>query len=1007
MDTRAFDAEYKKLNPEQREAVDSIEGPVMVVAGPGTGKTQVLTLRIANILKKTDTSPENILALTFTDAAATNMRRRLAEIIGSRAYQVVISTFHSFCNDIIKKHPESFPAIVGSEHISEVDQVRIIESCIDDESPKSTLELLRPFGNPHLYVPNIRRAIDVLKREGISTNRFQEIIQKERKRFEETPDLYHTSGRYEGRMKTVYAQQAKRISKNEELASLYERYQSILREQKQYDFADMIMETLSAISSDHDLLSELQETHQYILVDEHQDTNNAQNRIIEMIASFHASPNLFVVGDEKQAIFRFQGASLENFLYFEKRFKDVKRITLVRNYRSSQSILDSAGSILSGELPLEAHAGHLLAPISIAALSQPEAEADYIASDVEKRAQERVPYGEIGVLYPENADAHGIARALWQKGIPYTIESDQNLFDDADVSKLVMVLRAVENYGEDEDIARLMHIRWFGIHPLDTYRLLRFAHEQKISLYELVHNKKLFARIDLSKPRALQVCIDKISDWVSFASEEPLTLLVSRIIRESGILKEILSSPNAHDRMDALNSFFDEVQKIGRGGGVPKLKDFFTYLETIEKHRLSIKKHHSHLREGMVRLMTVHKAKGLEFDIVYIAKVYDGHFGGRRIADRLALPPAVYSLSGDVMPESRSEDDARRIFYVALSRARKHVVITYPREDDDGKELLPSQFITEIKPDLTEEINVREFEEKRVLESAKRFESGTYPVHDLKDKEFVRALFISHGMSVSALNNYLVCPWRYFYRNLIRIPEPKGKSALYGTAVHEALHTFFSQLKDRDVTKESLLSAFEQSLGKQPLTPRDRKDVLEKGKVALGGFYDTYYKTANRNVLVEFNVKGIELEEDIRITGKIDKIEFLGNGNEVNVVDYKTKKPVTRNAIMGKTKSNDTGDMYRQLVFYKLLLDLYEDGKPARAGEHRGGYKMVSGEISFVEPDDKGRYKSEKFVPTDEEVKNLKEEVLRVSHEILDLAFWDKACGDKKCEFCTLRSHMT
>jgi len=256
MTSEEFETQYKRLNKAQKEAVDAIEGPVMVAAGPGTGKTQILALRIANILQKTDTKPENILAITFTESGVVNMRRRLREMIGNSAYRVAINTFHGFCNEIIRDRPEDFPAIIGSVNITEADQVRVLEEVFSE----LTLEKLTTFGDPFYYLRSAQSSIGQLKQEGVDPEKFGVEVEKLVKEFWQTEDLYSTKKGYEGKLKTKYADELKRIEKNKELALVYALYQQKMREYKYYDFTDMIMEARKALGSNQDLLLSLQET---------------------------------------------------------------------------------------------------------------------------------------------------------------------------------------------------------------------------------------------------------------------------------------------------------------------------------------------------------------------------------------------------------------------------------------------------------------------------------------------------------------------------------------------------------------------------------------------------------------------------------------------------------------------------------------------------------------------------------------------------------------------------
>ncbi len=258
-------------------------------------------------------------------------------------------------------------------------------------------------------------------------------------------------------------------------------------------------------------------------------------------------------------------------------------------------------------------------------------------------------------------------------------------------------------------------------------------------------------------------------------------------------------------------------------------------------------------------------------------------------------------------------------------------------------------------------------------------------------KEFIRELFRERGFSVTALNNYLDCPWKYFYSNLLRLPQTETVYQMYGTAVHRALERFWDTKEEGgEATRELLLSKFEESLRMHPLPEKDLQSILKKGRAALGAYYDNYAPTWSGRVMTEYSIRGIALTEDVILTGKLDKLEMQGGQNEVVVVDYKVKQPESRNWIEGKT-ANSTGAYKRQLVFYKLLLDL------------QGKFRMRAAAIDFVEPNDRGKFKREEFEISAEEVSSLKEEVLRVAGEILDLSFWDKGCGEKDCQYCVLR----
>jgi DNA helicase-2/ATP-dependent DNA helicase PcrA len=988
----SFEIAYKRLNLAQKQAVDAIEGPVMVIAGPGTGKTQILTLRIANILRLTDTEPENILALTFTEAGVASMRKRLIEFIGSPAYGVNIKTFHGFCNDIIKNYPEEFPAIIGAESINEVDQIRIIKELIDD----LPLKELKPFGDVFYYLRPILSSLNELKREGVTVERLAEVVAEETESFQKIDDLIYDKGPHKGKMKGKYQDLLRRINKNKDLALFYRKYGEKLREKKLYDYSDMIMEVLRTISENGDLLLRLQEEYQYILVDEHQDTNNSQNKIMEMLCNFHKNPNVFVVGDEKQAIFRFQGASLENFLYFKTLYPEAKLVALEENYRSTQSILNSAESLIHGEKQLQAKAGHPEKKISLYEFSRPEVEDYFLAEDIRKKIGVGITPNDIAVLYRENKDAFPIAEALDKAGVPYAIESDQDILSDLNIQKLVILFEGIEHFGDQGRFIEAMHIDFLGIEPLDIYKMIEYSNANKVSIFDICRSEETMKSLGLSSPKTLFDLFEKMSRWLTFSRNKYLTELFEIVVRESGFLANILQGENVIEEMDKVSGLFQEMKEFLEKHKSAKLKDFLEYLGMLKEHNVLLKKggNMARLVKG-VRLMTAHKSKGQEFSHVYIVDCRDGHWGNKRRANYLPLPPKIFSLLGQNVGEDDGLDDERRLFYVALTRAKKEVTISYAKTNLDRKEQLPSQFITEINQELIETGSPKEYEDYFASHHEVLFRESVKTPVNIKDKDFIRELFLRNGLSVTALNNYLLCPWQYFYTNLFRIPKAKTKHQMYGTAVHGAFRDFFAAMRENPADKEFFLQRFVYHLKREPLSEKDFAASLEKGEKALSGYYETYRDNWPQNSLTEFNIKGIELAKDVKINGKIDRMDFIGSGSEVGVVDFKTGRPKTRGQIEGKTKDSD-GGIKRQLVFYKLLLDKFKDSK----------YKMSYADVDFVEPDIKGVYHRERFVIEDAEVAELEILVKQTAGEILGLSFWDKKCGEKDCPYCKLREMM-
>ena len=955
-----FQKLYSGLNPEQKRAVDTIEGPVMVIAGPGTGKTQILALRIANILLKTDTAPSSILALTFTEAGSEAMRKRLLDIVGPRAYEIEITTFHGFSNKIIGRFPDAFPGIIGREAAVQIDQIEIVQEILK----KGDYSALRPYGDPEYYIRPVQQKISELKRDNISPKEYGEMVARAREEAEAAPERVHVKGAHKGKVKGVYLDLEKRIVRAEELVRLYGEYQEALGERGRYDYDDMIMEVVRALKSDPDLLLQLQEEYQYVLADEHQDANRAQNQILELLVNFHESPNLFIVGDEKQAIFRFQGASLEHFHYFKKLYPEAELITLRHNYRSTQTILDAAAEILRSDLAAQSVAPQK--PISVRIFSRPDYEMRAMAEDIAVRLGETPENSPtVAVLYRANKDSHAVVEALEQAGVPFVIESDQEITGDIEIRKLILFLRAIDGYPDEKLFAEALHLNFLSRDEFEIYRAIALARKERKSLYEILHADRL---------------AQQMKGWHKESLNLPLAQFFAFIVRESGFLGHLLAHRDGRIKLQKLEAFFDEVRSLGEAHHDYFLKDFLRYLDLLAEHGGSLARPLSRAGSG-VRLMTAHKSKGLEFDLVYIVNATESSWSKRSRGSLfdLRLEPPSDDLS----------DDDRRLFYVALTRAKREAIISYSEKSIDGKEQFPTRFVASLAVPLVAHEPTTMLEEKYVAHPEEQFRARKSTGHPIKDSAFLRELFDAQGLSVTSLGNYLECPWLYFYRNLLRIPEAPSKHQMFGTAVHAALKRLFDSFVDGDpMSKRALVDSFIKNLDREPLSPKDYDESLLKGKKALPGYYDTYISSWRRTVLSEYAINGVLLD-DIKLVGKLDKIEILDNGTDVNVVDYKTGKPKSEREI-------EAAGYRRQLAFYHLLLDRYENGR----------FKMVSGEIDFVEPDPKGRYFKKMIVIDKKETLELEATVRRIAEEIRTLAFWDKECDDEECEYCDLRKMM-
>lgn len=985
-----FQKAYAALNTAQKEAVDTIEGPVMVIAGPGTGKTQILTLRIANILLETDTKPENILALTFTESGARAMRERLRSFVGSAAYRVNIYTFHGFAESLIRNYPDAYTRVIGGRPATELEKIELIESILES----SEYKLLRPSGDPSYYISHILRMFSSLKQEYMSPDQFATIIGKQETELKGIEKI-HQKGAHKGKVRGEYTKKEKSIEKNRELLSVYRAYEALLSQRRLYDFDDMITETVRALETHDDMLRDLQETFQYLLADEHQDVNGSQNRILELLASYHDAPNIFVVGDEKQAIYRFQGASLENFLYFEEKFPGTKTISLTENYRSGQTILDAAHSLIHID---EGPAAALRVPLTAAAVPEStieerhfshqavedawvvEAVATAITSGTEPEA--------IAVIVRTNREVEALTRELRKHGIVAAASADGDVLAHPITHQVLALIEAVVESGNEHALFTVLHGVYWGIPHSDVVKILA-AQNYSTSLQSILESETVLKELGVADVNAAQCVITVLQEARRRESAEAPHRVLEYVLRESGFLAHAVEI-DPYESARVIRRLYDEVEAMVVRDGIATLAAVRAAFTKSVAYNLSLTAPFIATSSHAVQVMTAHKSKGLEFDTVLVPHLSDTLWGGSTRRTYFDIPLTKHIATN----EFDAVDDERRLLYVAMTRAKRTLLLSVSDTNAEGKELTPSR--------LFEDIDA----EYRAVQETESHEAAFSPVGSLmKDvaaptipPSFLEKVLKERGLSATALNNYLKSPWTYLYRNVLRIPEVQPLHMQFGTAMHNtmekvtAYHTHEGSLPSATQIKDF----FEAELSRLPISKEEYARRHEQGFAALIAYTTHIAHTLPKQTEEEMSIRvtletGIDAFPELTLTGKLDRLDFDESGKVARIIDYKTGKPKTRNAIEGKTASSD-GGYKRQLVFYALLLSLYGDER----------YLCRDATLAFLEPDAKGVIHEETYTITDEEIESLKAELIRVAKEIISGECLSAPCDPKESEYCHL-----
>ncbi len=719
-----FTEAYQKLNIEQRRAVDTIDGPVMVIAGPGTGKTQILAARIGKILLETDALPENILCLTYTDAGTIAMRKRLQQFIGADAYKVNIYTFHAFCNDVIQDNLNLFEKN-SLDAVSELESIEMFKQLIDAFPKNHPLKRYR--GDVYYEIKNLRNLFSSMKREGWTP----ELIN--RKIDEYISDLPNRDEYIAKRKVKEFVKGDVRTDKIEEEKEKMEKlraavnefanFQALMRKRNRYDFDDMINWVITVFEENKHVLANYQEKFQYLLVDEYQDTSGTQNKLVQLLVSYWDKPNVFVVGDDDQSIYRFQGANVENMLEFANRYsKDLMTVVLTGNYRSTQPILDISKTLINRNEERLVKQIEGLSKDLVAANKQinqltnkpvlheyqsAKAEMAGITNRIATLLQQDVEPGRIAVIYKENKYGEELATCFRLKNIPFYSKRSIDVLVHPFSSKIVQLLRYLDAehdtpYGGDEMLFEILHFDFYKIPPIEIAKItvetntLKYKGEQT-SIRKLLSDKanrppqNLF---DNGLHEGLKQFSFMMEKLIAAVPNITLQELFERIIQQAGILPYIMQNDDKIALMQLLTALFDFIKEETGRNPLLKLKELISIFDLMEKEGIALPMNKVSGTDMGVNLLTAHGSKGLEFEYIFFAGA------NASLWEKKRKPAAGYKFPDTMftsLPAAGDDEELRRLFYVALTRAEKHLYISWSTFRNDGKELEPSMFIAEIR----------------------------------------------------------------------------------------------------------------------------------------------------------------------------------------------------------------------------------------------------------------------------------------------------------------------
>lgn len=967
----------KILNEEQIKAIEYGEGPLLIIAGAGTGKTTVITERIKYLILEKNILPPEILALTFTEKSAREMEERIDMSMPYGYTQLWISTFHAFCDRILRLDAIHIGLNPSYKLATEAESVMFLKKHLFSFE----LEYFRPLGNPNKFLEGLLQHFSRLKDEDVSPIQYLEWTQNQNDGLEEDE-----------------------IRKNIELANAYKTYEDLKVKEGIMDFSDLIANTLKLFRTRKNILKQYQVQFKHILVDEFQDTNYAQNQLAILLTG--EGKNITVVGDDDQAIYRWRGAAVSNILQFKKYFPQAKVITLTKNYRSTEEILRKSYQLIQNNNPDRLEVKEKVDkklfsvrkikgdPVELLFGPRVEDEADIIAKKIEELSSE-YQYKDIAVLVRANDHSQAITRSLERHNIPYQFLGPGELFQKEEIKDLIAYLKVLYNHEDSTSLYRVLTMPVFDLEAIEIGTLLNFAKRKNLTLFQTlekasVENGEIFLK-DETKEKIKNI-YKMIKGHLEKVPTDTCGQILYFFLQESGILEKSLAVKEEAEEKKVQNiaRFFDKLKTYEAGhedASVFAVVDWIDLLTQMGESPLATDTDWTN--NNAVNILTIHSSKGLEFPVVFLINLVTQRFPTRERKEQIPIPSALIK---EILPEGDFHlQEERRLFYVGLTRARDKLFLAAANFYGEGKRE------RKISPFVIETLG-EEPVKKIIMNQTNDAESDAVKQLSLLDWAPVEQKAISHKpsaitpityLSYSQIQTFDICPLHYKCKYILKIPTPPSPAQSFGTSVHSSLRDFYQNLtRGIKQNKNSLLQLLERNWINEGYESRSHElKALEGAKKILANYYQNSFNPKIIPAALEQSFK-FSLRRDngshLMIGGRIDRIDSL-EGNKIEIIDYKTGN----NTPEEKKLKEDW-----QLTFYALAATEVNDRLMNRKAED------VTLSLFYIE-------QNKKFTTTRtmEQLIEAKKKILEKAEEIAKSDFvCSKHMFCKNCEYKILCS---
>ena len=879
------------LNSAQREAVTHGGGPLLIIAGAGTGKTKVISHRIAYLIASKRAKPEEILAVTFTEKAANEMEERVDILIPYSYSFVEISTFNSFGERVLRNYGIELGYPPDFRLLDEVEQAIFFREHLF----QFPLDYYRPLSSPTKYIQDILAAIKRLKQEDISPEEY----------------MAYAQAQHESAADDI---EKERALKHLEMGRVYQKYQELLKKENKIDFEDQVWLVLHLFRKRPSTLQEFQDKYKYILVDEFQDTNYIQFELLKELAAKYK--NLTVCGDDDQSIFRFRGASLANILNFEEAYPDTMKIVLSKNYRSTQDILDSAYQLIQQNNPyrlehkydvnkvLESSMESEGKSIYLLQFDTLSHEADRIAEIIQEKVKTGYRYGDIAILVRRNADADPFLRALNIKEIPFRFSGSRGLYAQEEVRVLISFIKALTDFEDSKSLFSLALSEIYQTDPYDLTVISNYAHKKNLPLHKVfreIYEEKCPLEISAQTRKEVKRIFDDLLFFVQLGSSQNAGRVLYSFLERTGYLKSLVENPSLQKEMKVKNIriFFDKVKNFSELSADDSIHSFAQYLDLLQEVGDNPATAEAELEEEAVHVLTVHKAKGLEFSIVFMVSLIADRFPGRLRREKIPIPDEVLKEN---LPEGENYfQEERRLFYVGMTRTKKLLYLTWAR--DYGLKRLKK-----VSPFVLEALDLRQMPKEIVrasaLEEIKRYAppiSSPPLIPSVREKEVL-------PLSYFQVEDYLTCPLKYKYRHMMRIPVLPHHALVFGRALHNTIHFYLKKrMNNIKMSENELVKEYEKRWINEGFLSREHEEMRKKaGERALRLFYRREEHSEFLPSYLEKNFKWHA--EGVKFIGRWDRIDIHQDG--AVIIDYKATEVKNQKEADQKARSSLQMDLY-------------------------------------------------------------------------------------------------